>query len=301
MEAVVDVSDVTKVYAQRAVVDAVTWKLAPGSACALLGANGAGKTTLLRMVLGFSKPSRGTCTTLGVDAWDMPADVRQRIAYVADQLVLPAWMRVNDLIQFHGSLYPQWDLVRLASLRDLFAIPSRSRVASLSKGEHRRLMILLAVCQNADLMILDEPASGLDVEIRREFLGILSDYLSQGARSIVFSTHLLTDVERVADQVLLLQRGRVIADGTLDGLLDDVKVVTISRGLFERTRERWERFGILATQDRGETVSFTTRKFGADGESFVATLPASSVDVSSVPFEDVYLALTRATPEPTPC
>jgi ABC-2 type transport system ATP-binding protein len=301
METVLATRNLTKVYDERAVVDHLDWQLPAGSACALLGPNGAGKTTTLRMLMGFTPPSLGRCEIFGTDSWDPPVEVRKRIAFVSDQPVLPAWMRIDELIRFHSSFYPRWNLGRERDLRALFELPSRARIGTLSKGQHQRLMLLLALCQNSDLLLLDEPASGLDVEVRRSFLGLLGDYLGQGERTLVFSTHLLTDVERIATRVLLLFQGRAVEDCDLNELQEDVRLVTLSRELRQRTREVWEQAGILAESSSNGSVSLTVRHYRGAAEALAANLPASSIEAAPLPFEDIYLALTRAARERQPC
>ena len=301
MEIVLATHDLTKVYDERAVVDHLDWQLPAGSACALLGPNGAGKTTTLRMLMGFTPPSLGRCEVFGVDGWDPPVEVRRRIAFVSDQPILPAWMKVDELIRFHSSFFPRWDGKRESELRSLFELAPRARIGTLSKGQHQRLMLMLALCQNSDLLLLDEPASGLDVEVRRSFLGLLGEYLGQGERSLVFSTHLLTDVERIATRVLLMFQGRAIEDCELDALQEDVRVVTLSRELRERTRATWEQAGILAESSSNGSLSLTLRHYRGAAAELAANLPASSIEAASMPFEDIYLALTRAARESQPC
>ncbi|MFO1010215.1 MAG: ABC transporter ATP-binding protein [Planctomycetota bacterium] len=286
--------DLTKVYEGHLVVDGLDWTVESGTACALLGPNGSGKTTTLRMLMGFTPPSRGSCELLGVDAWNPPPAMRARVAYVPDQPALPGWMRVGELIHFHASFYPRWDAKRERELIDLFALSTAPRVSVLSKGQHRKLMLLLALCQNSDLLLLDEPASGLDVDSRRDFLGLLGEYLGQGERSLVFSTHLLTDVERIATHVLLLEHGRAIEQCALDALQEDVRSVTLSKELFERTREVWEDAGILERSDANGSATLLVRRFTSGPAELARTLPPNSLECSALPLEDVYLALTRA-------
>ncbi len=296
METVLATRDLTKVYDERAVVDHLDWQLPAGSACALLGPNGAGKTTTLRMLMGFTPASLGRCEIFGADGWDPPVEVRRRVAFVSDQPILPAWMRVDELIRFHSSFYPRWDARRERELRQLFELVPRARIGTLSKGQHQRLMLALALCQNSDLLLLDEPASGLDVEVRRSFLGLLGEYLGQGERSLVFSTHLLTDVERIATRVLLIYEGRAIEDCELDALQEDVRVVTLSRELRERTRATWEGAGILAESSSNGSVSLTLRHYRGAAAQLAASLPASSIEAAAMSRASCYTPLSCSTP-----
>jgi ABC-2 type transport system ATP-binding protein len=155
-------------------------------------------------------------------------------------------------------------------------------------------MLLLVLCQNSDLLLLDEPASGLDVDSRRAFLGLLGEYLGQGERSLVFSTHLLTDVERIATHVLLLLSGRAVERGALDELQESVRAVTLSKELYHRTRPTWEAAGILDSRNGHDTVTLVVRRFADEAARLVQTLPPMSVQSSPLAFEDIYLAITHA-------
>jgi ABC-2 type transport system ATP-binding protein len=287
----------TKFYEARAVVRELTWEVPVGAACALLGPNGAGKSTTLKLLLGFTPPSAGEMRILGEDPWELAPATRARIGYVAEKPILPPWIRVDRLIRFHASLYPRWDHRLEKELGQMFAIAGGRRVSELSKGQNRSLMLLLALCQAAELLILDEPASGLDVAARRAFLGLLADWLAEGGRTLVISSHLLTDVERLASHVAILRQGELVEHRPLDELKQRVKQVRLPIGAADQLTARLSPSCVLAKEEAGRGALLTLRLDGPV-ERLLGELPPDQVEVIGLPLEEIYLALTGANGAP---
>jgi len=283
----------TKFYEGRVVVRELDWEVPVGSACALLGPNGAGKSTTLRLVLGFTPPSSGETRILGADPWELPPLVRARVGYVAEKPILPPWMRVDRLIAFHASLYPRWDRALARELGATFALQGGRRVGELSKGQNRALMLLLALCQCPELLILDEPASGLDVAARRTFLGLLADYLAGGERTLVLSSHQLTDVERLVTDVAILREGRLIEHRSLDELKDTIRQVRLPIGAADQLTARLPAGSVLVREDSGRG-SLLTLRLEEPLERCLDGLPSDQIEAHGLPLEEIYLALTSA-------
>ncbi|MDA1264729.1 MAG: ABC transporter ATP-binding protein [Planctomycetota bacterium] len=287
----IDVKNLRKHYDGHLALDGLDWSLPVGEACALLGPNGAGKSTTLRLLMGFAQPSEGTLRILGSDPWDHDPDTRRRVAYVPEHPMLPSWMRVDALVDIHRSLYPAWDRALEARLRDLLEIPGRSRLSELSKGQNRRAHLMLALAQSPELLLLDEPGSGLDVAARRELLGLLAEFLAEGGRTVVLSTHLVTDVERIASRVLILAGGRAVADEELDELKDEVKLLRLSSAAWRRLAAGMQHAGILTIQDQGPEVIVTLRRFRSVADALLRRdLGEGGVIVSESAAADVYVA-----------
>ncbi len=312
----VETRSLTKLYEGRAVVDGVDWTLPRGSACAFLGKNGAGKSTTLRMLMGFTRPSHGSASVLGADPWEHTVETKRRIGYVAEQPILPGWLRVDALLSAWSKLYPAWDAAFERRLREVFEIPGKKRVSELSKGQHRRVMLLCSLAQGGDLLILDEPGSGLDVAARRELLSILAEWLAGEDKSLLFSTHIVTDVERIASRVAILKDGRMVADTELDELHDNVKSVRMPLDFYRATRERWVAAGLLEESLQAHSALITVRHFATHGRFVLQTLDEGRVVLSQgdsrdvwlgangdeahvlhLPLEDAFLALTGSGPK----
>ncbi len=294
MNHAITTSRLTKIYDGHAAVEGLDWQIPVGSAWAFLGENGAGKSTTLRMLMGFTPAASGSCTVLGEDPMRMAPRTRERIAYVAEEPLLPPWMRVDRMVRFHASFYPRWNASLERNLLERFELSARKRISTLSKGQNRRLMLVLALCQNSDLMILDEPWSGLDVAARRELLGLLGDYLAKGERTLLISSHIVTDVERIASDVAIVRGGRLIHAAPLDELHENVKRIRMPRELWARTAEHWHSAGVLSEEGTDATQVVTVRRFDVLDPDLVNS---PDVEAANLGLEDIFLALSRSQPE----
>jgi ABC-2 type transport system ATP-binding protein len=231
--AVLKLDGVTKRYGGKAVLDAADWSVPAGSVVGLLGKNGAGKTTLLKVALGLIKPDAGAATLLGEPAWSLSADVKSRLGYVPQTVTLYPWMRVRQVIDYTAAFYPRWNMAFVWKLVQDWQLAGDDKVGNLSVGTLQKLAIILALGPEPELLVLDEPAASLDPVARRDFLKALLDIAVNGTRTIVFSTHITSDLERVADHVAILRGGRIAYHGELGELKDAVKRlhVTSSRPL----------------------------------------------------------------------
>jgi ABC-2 type transport system ATP-binding protein len=281
-----------RAYDTVTALDGVDWSVSPGAACALLGPNGAGKTTLLKLLLGFIPPSRGCCSVLGMDSWELDPDTRSRIGYVPERPFLPQWMRVREILQLHASLYPGWDEKRKDDLISLFDIPVERTVNELSKGQNQYLMILLAVCGSPDLLLLDEPASGLDPAARRQLFNLLGEYLADGERTVVLSSHLLSDVERFATDVAILVHGQLLRHRALDGLLDSIKCLRVAESSYHRVESLLEGTVFLERQKDRDRMILTVEGLSPERLQKLGNFGVD-VEVLNLSLEDIYLVLTK--------
>ena len=216
---------VSKRYGTTQAVDNLHLTVERGTTYGLLGPNGAGKSTTIRMLMGLAEPDDGDIEILGHGIQRRTIELKRRIGYVPELHNLYSWMRVRKLIDFVASLYPAWDHELAEQLLDLFALPEAKKVSHLSKGMTAKLGLLLSICPRPDLLILDEPTSGLDPLVRDEFLdGVLSTQAQEG-RTILFSSHHVDDVERLADVVGIMSGGKLIVEEQLASLHDRVKLM----------------------------------------------------------------------------
>lgn len=199
-------------------VDDVTLQIPVGSIFGLVGLNGAGKTTLIRHLIGSLKAQRGRVSVLGEDPVQHPERVLNKIGYLTEEDSLPKWMRVGEMIDFTRAIYPSWDDDYAEQLCEMFALSRRSRLRTLSKGQRARVGLLVAIAHRPELLILDEPSSGLDPIARSDILEAVIRTISQDGRTVLFSSHLLNEVERVCDQVALMHEGRIIESLTTEQL-----------------------------------------------------------------------------------
>ncbi len=223
MTPVIEMRDVRLAFGRKAVLRGVDLSMPAGETFAFLGRNGQGKTTTIRTLLGLLRPGAGHVRVLGLDPAADPIAIRRRVGYVAEDPALFGWMRVGQLMSFVAPFYPTWDPARAADLADRFELPRRTRCRHLSKGQGVRVALLLALAHRPELVILDDPTLGLDPIMRKEFLRDLVTHLQAERTSVFFSSHLLYEVEPVADSVVILDAGRVIKAAGTDDLRAAVK------------------------------------------------------------------------------
>lgn len=207
-----EMRDVTKNYGQTQALSGLTLQLKRGERVALLGPNGAGKTTAISILLGLRPATAGEVRVLGNDPREV--SVRQKLGAMLQETMLPPGLRVGELLEFARSMYPHplssAEVARRAALGDLI----QSRVERLSGGQRRRVLFAMAIAGNPELLFLDEPTAGIDTETRQNFWHGLQELLGEASGTVLFTTHYLEEAERYATRVVVIRRGRVVAEGT---------------------------------------------------------------------------------------
>lgn len=205
----IDISKLKKSFGKQTVLKGVDWSIPTGTVVGLLGTNGSGKTTLIRSLLGLLKPDSGSITIGGEDAWNLSAQAKARIGYVDQRHQFYPWMNGSDLLNYVGSMYPRWNKTLCMELAKQWDVPLTKSFGKLSPGEQQKIAILTALGNEPDLLILDEPVSSLDPMARRAFLKSLLEIARDEERTILFSTHITSDIERVASHVAFLHEGKI--------------------------------------------------------------------------------------------
>ena len=207
-----------KQYDQQSVLKGVSLAVEPGAVLGLIGRNGAGKSTLIRAMLGLIEPDAGTTTVWGEPALRMTDSVKQRLGYVPQQAEAMAWLEVGEMLDFIGRFYPRWDATYVDATLDRWQLPRNKLLAKLSPGERQRVAIVRALAPQPALLVLDEPASALDPVGRRELLREIASRAGESGTTVLFSTHIVSDLERVASHVAFLHEGRLLLQSELDSL-----------------------------------------------------------------------------------
>jgi ABC-2 type transport system ATP-binding protein len=215
-EPVVEVHELSRTFGRCRALDRVSLTLPRGAVLGLVGVNGSGKTTLIKHILGLYRAQSGTVRVLGRDPVADPVGVLSRIGHVSEDCDLPNWMRVGELMRYTAAFYPSWDPSLAEELRRDFGLETNPWVGSLSRGLRARLALLLAQAHRPDLLVLDEPSAGLDPLARRDILAAIVRSVARDGRTVLFSSHLLDEVERVADHIALIDQGRVVFSGELE-------------------------------------------------------------------------------------
>ncbi|MDQ8203556.1 ABC transporter ATP-binding protein [Pelagicoccus sp. SDUM812003] len=245
MTSPLEINQLTKRFDLKVALDEITTACKPGSIVGLLGPNGSGKTTLLRSVVGLVLPSSGSIRTLGVPADAIGSEALSQIGFVQQESDFLDWLTVDEHLRYIASYYKNWDRQRETELVEAFHLDREAKVATLSTGDRQKLAIALAVCHHPKLLLLDEPASALDPESRANLLRFLLSIASTEESSIIISSHILVDVEKVIDHVWFLKSGQLIADSDLDELKERYAEWTVSAAPGQALPERFEEAYVL--------------------------------------------------------
>jgi ABC-2 type transport system ATP-binding protein len=225
--AIVELTNVSRKFGDKAALDNITFRVPAGSVVGLVGENGAGKTTLIKHILGLLKAQSGSVRVFGLDPVADPVGVLSRIGYLSEEPDMPGWMRVHELMRYIAAFYPTWDPQYAEQLRREFDLDPAAKIKQLSKGQRARAGLLIALAYRPELLLLDEPSSGLDPIVRRDILGAIIRTIADEGRTVLFSSHLLSEVERVSDEVAMIRSGRILFCDSLDQIKETHARVTL--------------------------------------------------------------------------
>ena len=278
----------TKSFAKAPVLDSLDAEVRPGDIVGLLGANGAGKSTLLEVLTGLSPPSSGTARLFGFDAMNVPVEAKTRIGFVPQTDELIGDLRASEYLKLIASFYPGWDHELMRKLVEDWGIDLGKTISTLSIGQRQKLSIISAIAPRPELLILDEPVASLDPLARRKFLQQIVDLTADARRAVIFSSHIVSDVERLANIVWILKGGKLIWQGELDALKESVvrvhvpdSAASMARGVFQR----------IATERsaNGHTKLVATRGPDEDWSGLAAKLPEARLEFPAL--EEIFLEL----------
>lgn len=215
---VVEVDGVSRRFGRTVALDDVSYRAFEGQVYGLVGVNGAGKTTLIKHLLGLLRAKSGTVRVFSLDPVRHPVEVLRRIGYLSEERELPEWMRIDELMRYTQAFHPNWDMRYARELLATFGLDADKKIKDLSKGMRAQVGLVAAVAHRPDLLILDEPSTGLDPIVRQDILDAVVRTVADDGRTVLFSSHLLDEVERMSDHVTMIHEGRVVVDGTLEGV-----------------------------------------------------------------------------------
>jgi len=285
--AVVELLGVAKEFRGGMAVDNLNLAIPRGSTLGLIGPNGAGKSTTIRMLMGTLAPSAGQVRVFGLDVAAHAAQIRPRVGYVPERHDIYPWMTVSEVIGFTSPLYPHWDAAFCQELMDLFALDGRKKVKHLSKGMLVKLSLLLAVSHHPELLILDEPTSGLDPIVHDDFLEAVLRSICGRGTTVLYSSHNLEDIRRLADSVCILRAGKILVHSGVDKLLASVK--RIRAVLMDGHLPRWVPDGTVSQSIQRREWLLTVDRFD---DSLVDRIrhenPVESVNVFDLNLGEVF-------------
>ncbi|MEI6437623.1 MAG: ABC transporter ATP-binding protein [Candidatus Omnitrophota bacterium] len=291
MNNVIHARSVDKAYGNKKVLSGLDLDIASGTVIGLLGRNGAGKTTLLKSVLGLIRVDKGTLMTMGENAWELSARGKSRIGYVPQGYRPYPWLQAGQLVEHTASFYPRWNAELVERLLREWTIDKAARVGSLSEGEAQKLAIILALGHEPDLLVFDEPVASLDPVSRRDFLRMILETVAERPCTVFFSTHITSDLERVADTVAVLKSGAIDFCGGLDELKDMVKRIRVrASGVIPQD---FGGVGILSRRVQGNDGVFTVRGYSDSLRPLLERNVGGTIEVEDLNLEEIFLEMTR--------
>jgi ABC-2 type transport system ATP-binding protein len=215
---IVEVSGLSRHFGKVAALDCVDFSIERGHVYGLVGANGAGKTTLLKHLLGLLRPQAGSVRVFGFDPIRHPVEVLRRVGYLSEHREMPEWMRIAELLRYLQAYHPTWDMKFAYELIDTFNLDPATKISSLSQGMRAQTGLIAAVAHRPELLILDEPSNGLDAIVRLDIIDAVIRTVADEGRSVIFSSHLLDEMERTCEHVTMIQDGKIAFDADLDDI-----------------------------------------------------------------------------------
>ncbi|HEY2410768.1 MAG TPA: ABC transporter ATP-binding protein [Pirellulaceae bacterium] len=291
MTSAIETHGLTKYYGPRCVVNTLNLSVPVGSVYGLLGRNGSGKSTTIKMLMGLVKPDRGSATLLGEDICDLTPQTRGRIAYIAEGHPFHRWMTIGEAVNFTRSFYSHWNSELLDQILDHFALPRRAKIRRLSNGQRAQVSLALAVAPDPELLILDDPTLGLDTVVRRDFLESLIQIIQREGRTILISSHILADVERVADHIGIMMDGVLRVDCPTDYFKMSLRKIILE---FVGEPPPFPACdGLVSTWRVGNRLEVVIVGYGQRHEQIVESLGPFSVDTIEMNLEDAFIEYTR--------
>jgi ABC-2 type transport system ATP-binding protein len=293
----IEVQHLIRHYGHKPALAGVDLAIGPNSIAALIGPNGAGKTTLLHLLVGLLEPTEGSVRLLGRSPRPLASAVAPLVQVVGDRHEPPGYARLRDLVDLQHAACPKFDRRLCGRLIADHNLSLSSRFGTLSKGQRRWTLAALALASNPRVLILDEPADGLDPSARRMLYEHLRQYVNDTGATVLVASHVLSDLERVADEVVVLRAGRVVLHDSLESIREQTRELVLHRG--DASPDWLTHFQILAEQDDGVQRKQWIRSHGNEANrEHALSLADTHTGVHHVNLESLYFALTEAEPPP---
>lgn len=280
-----------KTFGKRNVLDALSFDVHPGEVVGVLGKNGAGKTTLLEIMLGFSPPTAGHMRILGHESGSLPAVVKRRMGFVPQQDELLDQLTAAEQLRLIASFYPGWDDDLVTRLCAEWSVNPQARIKNLSVGERQKLSILMAFGHRPDLLILDEPVASLDPLARRQFLEQLVELSGEGDRTVIFSSHIVSDIERLASRVWILKEGRLCWEGDLASLKESILRIHVRP--LDHALPALDIPGLITQRANDRSLTAVVHDWTPETEREFQERYRVAVDSEVLGLEDIFLELHR--------
>ncbi|OGX09193.1 MAG: ABC transporter ATP-binding protein [Omnitrophica WOR_2 bacterium GWA2_37_7] len=288
---IVEVKSVSKNFNGKSVLNDLSLNVPKGSVFGLLGKNGSGKTTLIKCLLGLLKPQKGEVVTIGDNPLKFKNGTKEKLGYVPQADRIYPWLTVRQAIDYTETFYTVWDTELVNKLVSIWELKETDKVGMLSEGQVQKLSIILSLGHRPELLVFDEPVASLDPAARRQFIKMILDLVADRECTIFFSTHITTDLERVADRVALLKDGKIDFCGGLDELKDEVKRLRVTSK--DPIKESIEAEGVLSCEILNNEAVISVRGFNEGMKKQLESKFNAEVQVENLNLEEIFLELNR--------
>lgn len=277
-ENAIELKNVTKRY-DTFTLDHITFNVPKGCIMGFIGQNGAGKTTTIRSMLNITDINEGEIKLLGLDHLKSETEIKKRIAVVFDELPFHDVLTAKDMARIFEGLYPDWDNTVYSQYLERFQLPFKKKIGQFSKGMKMKLQIACALSHNAELLIMDEPTTGLDPVVRDEILHIFMEYMQDGEKSILLSSHITSDLEKIADSVAMIDKGKLLISGYKDEIIEN-------HGILKCGKDK------ISEIDKEDIVSVRYNDYGAEimiSDREAASYKYKDTIIDSASLDDIML------------
>lgn len=287
---VIMTENLVKYFDGRCVLNGIDLQIPQGCVYGLLGRNGAGKTTIIRILLGLEPATRGKSMVLGESSWQLPVSVLGQIGYVAEGHNLIPNYRVNRIVELYRGLSANWNQRYFNQLIQMFRLPLDRKISQLSRGMRAQLNLALAMATEPKLLILDDPTLGLDTVSRRQFLELAIELISKDGRTILFSSHILSDVERLADRIGILRAGKLVVDCQLEELKKRVRKLRV---IFDgEPPKEIPITGIMTEKRQGREILISAANWNEKKQTILNTFKPISCTEIPMTLEEIFIECT---------
>jgi len=291
MSELLRVERLSKAFGRRAVLRDIGFSVEPGKVYGLMGRNGEGKTTLIRTIMGIIPRDAGLISFKGRPVTFAGADYKQAIGYVPEDPFFYGGMSVAGLLAFNGRFFPKWDARRSAGEVERLGLDPSAKVRTLSRGQQLKLALVAALAAGPELLILDDPTSGLDVPTRRDFLRDVIGELARGGTAVLFATHLVHELERIVDHLFILRGGRIVLDEPCD------KVKSLARRAVIRFEgpppEGLDVGPVVGRRQMGQDLELILYPWSEEVNESLRGLKALRLEVEPLGLEDIFAGFVR--------
>jgi ABC-2 type transport system ATP-binding protein len=284
-------NEVTRSFGTLKALDRFSMTVEPGTVLGVVGRNGAGKTTMLRLADGLLHPDAGSISVLGLDPVMQGLELRRKISLLAEESSLYPWMTIGEILDFGAALRPGWDAALSAKLVNELDLDGRALIKTLSRGTKAKVALILAVANRPEVLLLDDPTAGLDPLVRREVLAGLLDVVSTAGGVVIYASHLVHEIERVADRVAFLDAGQLNFEGSLEGLKS---TICRARAVFAGDApSSFDLAGKIDWSTDGRVLSVVAEATNGDLNDYLSALGALEIEVEQLPLEEILVAYLR--------